>query len=104
MRRSAGSTGRAMSTRSTSAISARPTTRCAKPSASSRCRSEPRAIGPQDLEDQLMSQRLLDFPVVIIDSDYESPRINGVLIRALADEIRASGLRVMTGLNIADAH
>jgi arginine decarboxylase len=51
-----------------------------------------------------MSQRLLDFPVVIIDSDYDSPRINGVLIRALADEIRANGMRVLTGLNIADAH
>jgi len=45
----------------------------------------------------------LDYPIVIIDADYESPRINGILIRALADEIRQSGQRVLSGLTMADA-
>ncbi|MDR3447403.1 MULTISPECIES: Orn/Lys/Arg decarboxylase N-terminal domain-containing protein [unclassified Dyella] len=45
----------------------------------------------------------LDYPVVIIDADYESPRINGILIRALADEIRGYGHRVLSGLTMSDA-
>jgi len=46
----------------------------------------------------------LDYPIVVIDDDYESPRINGILIRALADEIATTGQRVLTGLSMADAH
>lgn len=46
----------------------------------------------------------LDYPIVIIDDDFESPRINGILIRALADEIRTHNQRVLTGLTIGDAH
>ncbi|KRG72217.1 lysine decarboxylase [Stenotrophomonas terrae] len=45
----------------------------------------------------------LDYPIVIIDADYESPRIAGILIRALADELRKSDQRVLTGLNLDDA-
>ena len=45
----------------------------------------------------------LDFPVVIIDGDYDSPRINGILVRALADEIRGYGHRVLSGLTLGDA-
>ena len=45
----------------------------------------------------------LDYPVVIIDADYDSPRINGILIRALADEIRGYGHRVLSGLTMSDA-
>lgn len=45
----------------------------------------------------------LDYPIVIIDGDYDSPRINGILIRALAEEIRAHGQRVLTGLTMDDA-
>lgn len=30
----------------------------------------------------------LDYPIVVIDDDFQSPRINGILIRAVADEIR----------------
>ena len=50
-----------------------------------------------------MSYLSLEYPVVIIDADYDSPRLSGVLIRALADEIRATGTRVLSGLNLADA-
>ncbi|WP_282271759.1 Orn/Lys/Arg decarboxylase N-terminal domain-containing protein [Stenotrophomonas sp. PS02298] len=45
----------------------------------------------------------LDYPIVIIDADYESPRIAGILIRALAEELRKSEQRVLTGLNLDDA-
>lgn len=45
----------------------------------------------------------LDYPVVIIDEDYDSPRINGILVRALADEIRGYGHRVLSGLTMSDA-
>jgi arginine decarboxylase len=45
----------------------------------------------------------LDYPIIVIDEDYESPRINGILIRALADEIRHYGHRVLSGLTMADA-
>ena len=31
----------------------------------------------------------LDYPIVVIDADYESPRIGGILIRALVEELRA---------------
>ena len=44
----------------------------------------------------------LDYPIVIIDADYESPRIAGILIRALAEELRKSDQRVLTGLNLDD--
>lgn len=50
-----------------------------------------------------MYYKALDYPVVIIDADYDSPRINGILIRALADEIRANGQRVLSGLTMDDA-
>ncbi len=46
----------------------------------------------------------LDYPIVIIDDDFHSPRINGILIRALAEEIATHNQRVMSGLNMADAH
>lgn len=45
----------------------------------------------------------LDYPIVIIDGDYDSPRINGILVRALADEIRHYGQRVLSGLTMEDA-
>ncbi|MEN5208139.1 Orn/Lys/Arg decarboxylase N-terminal domain-containing protein [Stenotrophomonas terrae] len=45
----------------------------------------------------------LDYPIIIIDADYESPRINGILIRALADELRRNDQRVLSGLNLDDA-
>ncbi len=45
----------------------------------------------------------LDYPIVIIDADYESPRINGILIRALADELRHNDQRVLCGLTLDDA-
>ncbi|KAF1003678.1 MAG: Biodegradative arginine decarboxylase [Luteibacter sp.] len=46
----------------------------------------------------------LDYPIVIIDNDFNSPRINGILIRALAEEIATHNQRVLSGLNMADAH
>ncbi|MEO7066528.1 MAG: Orn/Lys/Arg decarboxylase N-terminal domain-containing protein, partial [Rhodanobacter sp.] len=45
----------------------------------------------------------LDYPIVIIDGDYDSPRINGILVRALADEIRLDSQRVLSGLTMDDA-
>ena len=45
----------------------------------------------------------LDYPIVIIDADYESPRIAGILIRALAEELRKSDQRVLSGLTLDDA-
>lgn len=45
----------------------------------------------------------LDYPIVIIDADYDSPRIAGILIRALAEEIRQHGQRVLSGLTMDDA-
>ncbi len=45
----------------------------------------------------------LDYPVIIIDADYDSPRINGILIRALAEELRGSDQRVLAGLTLDDA-
>jgi arginine decarboxylase len=46
----------------------------------------------------------LDYPIVIIDDDFNSPRINGILIRQLAEEIRTHNQRVLTGLTLGDAH
>ena len=46
----------------------------------------------------------LDYPVVIIDDDYDSPRIGGILIRALADELRLNARRVLAGLTLDDVH
>ena len=45
----------------------------------------------------------LDYPVIVIDNDYESPRIGGILIRALVDELRKNDQRVLCGLNLDDA-
>ncbi|KRG45004.1 lysine decarboxylase [Stenotrophomonas pictorum JCM 9942] len=45
----------------------------------------------------------LDYPIVVIDDDYESPRIGGILIRELVDELRKTDQRVLTGLTLADA-
>ena len=50
-----------------------------------------------------MYYKSLDYPIVIIDADYESPRIAGILIRALAEELRKSDQRVLSGLNLDDA-
>jgi len=45
----------------------------------------------------------LDYPIIVIDDDYESPRIGGILIRALVDELRKNDQRVLCGLTLADA-
>lgn len=45
----------------------------------------------------------LDYPVIVIDADYESPRIGGILIRALVEELRKNEQRVLCGLTLADA-
>ena len=45
----------------------------------------------------------LDYPVIVIDNDYESPRIGGILIRALVEELRSNDQRVLCGLNLDDA-
>ena len=50
-----------------------------------------------------MYYNALDYPIVVIDGDYDSPRINGILVRALADEIRHYGQRVLSGLTMEDA-
>lgn len=47
--------------------------------------------------------KTLDYPIVVIDSDYESPRIGGILIRALVDELRKYDQRVLCGLTLEDA-
>lgn len=47
--------------------------------------------------------KALDYPIIIIDADYDSPRIGGILIRALADELRVNEHRVLSGLTIDDA-
>ncbi|KRG39714.1 lysine decarboxylase [Stenotrophomonas panacihumi] len=45
----------------------------------------------------------LDYPIVVIDADYESPRIGGILIRALVEELRTNEQRVLCGLTLEDA-
>lgn len=45
----------------------------------------------------------LDYPIVVIDGDYDSPRIGGILIRALIDELSNNNQRVLCGLNMEDA-
>ena len=45
----------------------------------------------------------LDYPIVVIDDDYDSPRIGGILIRALVEELRSNNQRVLCGLNLDDA-
>ncbi len=50
-----------------------------------------------------MYYKALDYPIVVIDADYDSPRIGGILIRALADELRANNHRVLSGLTLDDA-
>ena len=47
--------------------------------------------------------KALDYPVVIIDSEYESPRLRGTIIRALAEELENSNQRVMANLTLDDA-
>lgn len=47
--------------------------------------------------------KALDYPVVIIDSEYESPRLRGTIIRALAGELENSNQRVMANLTLDDA-
>ena len=32
----------------------------------------------------------LDYPIIVIDDDYESPRIGGILIRALVEELQST--------------
>jgi hypothetical protein len=55
-----------------------------------------------DKENQRVLQ-VLDYPVIVIDNDYESPRIGGILIRALVEELRSNDQRVLCGLNLDDA-
>ena len=45
----------------------------------------------------------LDYPIIVIDGDYDSPRIGGILIRALVEELRSNDQRVLCGLNLDDA-
>jgi len=45
----------------------------------------------------------LDYPIIVIDADDESPRIGGILIRALVEELRGNDQRVLCGLTLADA-
>jgi len=45
----------------------------------------------------------LDYPIIVIDDDYESPRIGGILIRALVEELRKNDQRVLCGLTLSDA-
>lgn len=47
--------------------------------------------------------RSFDFPIVILDNDYNAAHIGGILIRALADEFKELGFRVLTGLTVEDA-
>jgi arginine decarboxylase len=55
------------------------------------------------MQETTMYFKSLDYPIVVIDDDYESPRIGGILIRELVDELRKSDQRVLTGLTLADA-
>ena len=45
----------------------------------------------------------LDFPVVIIDDDYQSEQMRGILIRLLAEEIESQGMKVIGGFSLDDA-
>lgn len=47
--------------------------------------------------------KTLDYPIVIIDSEFESPRLRGTIIRALAEELTNANQRVMAGLTLDDA-
>jgi arginine decarboxylase len=47
--------------------------------------------------------KALDYPTVIIDSEFESPRLRGTIIRALAEELENSNQRVMANLTLEDA-
>ncbi len=46
----------------------------------------------------------LDYPIVIVDSCYDSPRLHGTMIRELADELRTQNQRVLNGMTMDDAH
>ena len=45
----------------------------------------------------------LDYPTVIIDASFDSPRLRGTMIRALAEELERLNQRVMAGLTLEDA-
>ena len=45
----------------------------------------------------------LNFPIAIIDNDYNSLQMNGILIRQLAQEIETQGVKVIGGFSIEDA-
>lgn len=47
--------------------------------------------------------KALDYPTVIVDSQFDSPRLRGTIIRALAQELEHSNQRVMAGLSLDDA-
>ena len=47
--------------------------------------------------------KALDYPTVIIDSEFESPRLRGTIIRALAEELENANQRVMANLTLDDA-
>ena len=47
--------------------------------------------------------KALDYPTVIIDSEFDSPRLRGSIIRALAEELENSNQRVMANLTLDDA-
>ncbi|MEG1065528.1 Orn/Lys/Arg decarboxylase N-terminal domain-containing protein, partial [Comamonas sp.] len=47
--------------------------------------------------------KALDYPTVIIDSEFESPRLRGTIIRSLAEELENSNQRVMANLTLDDA-
>ena len=50
-----------------------------------------------------MSNYELDFPVVIIDNDYKSEQMCGILIRQLSEEMQSQGMKVIGGFSIEDA-
>jgi arginine decarboxylase len=45
----------------------------------------------------------LNFPIAIIDNDYNSKKMCGILIRQLAEEIENQGVKVIGGFSIEDA-
>jgi arginine decarboxylase len=47
--------------------------------------------------------KALDYPIVIIDSEFESARLRGTIIRALAQELEGQGQRIMANLTLDDA-
>ncbi|AZQ84412.1 lysine decarboxylase [Colwellia sp. Arc7-635] len=45
----------------------------------------------------------LNFPIAIIDNDYNSLQMSGILIRQLAQEIETQGVKVIGGFSVEDA-